>query len=49
MCADLFDRVSKPVMDALKSSQVTWVCTLLHLCRIGVHGAKVPRPNLKWY
>ena len=33
MCADLFQRFSKPLLDALKSSEVTWVCTS-HLCKI---------------
>ena len=28
LCTDLFDRISKPVKDALKASEVTWVRVL---------------------
>ena len=35
LCTDLFDRISKPVKDALKASEVTWVRVMCSLFSIG--------------
>ena len=35
LCTDLFDRISKPVKDALKASEVTWVCIIYSWFSIG--------------